>query len=156
MTNRPPTFLNSEPEDVKQQHMLKIGGKKDQTAPQTDPKIFEELSMINRRLKLLETGFANTRSKLENIENNEVENNKENRKDIRVLQQENDDINSILREIKENLKILITELKEKAQKQEVKTIQSYLDMWSPVQFVTANQARKLAKDVFEELQRKNL
>ena len=58
--------------------------------------------------------------------------------------------------MKENMKIIITELKDKAQKQDLKTTQNYLEMWNPVHFVTSNQVKKIAKDVFEELQRKNL
>ncbi|MFT4326584.1 MAG: hypothetical protein ACMXYK_03735 [Candidatus Woesearchaeota archaeon] len=116
----------------------------------------EEISSLNRRLKLIETSFSNLRNKVQSVETNELENNKENRRDIKVLEEENDELKKNLREIKENLKIIITELKDSAKKEEVAVIQKYLDIWNPVNFVTNNQAKKIAKDTFEEMQRKHL
>ena len=153
---KPPSFLNSDPKKVKDQHLLSISSKKKAEPAGPDPKILEELSMINRRLKLLETSFSNLRSKTQSVENNEIQNNKENRVNIKALEEENNDIHGVMRDIQENLKIIISELKQSAKKQEISTIQHYLDMWNPVQFITKDQAKKLAKDVYEEMQRKNL
>lgn len=146
----PPPFGQQAPKDAHAQKAKK----NEPVGP--DPRIMEEISSLNRRLKLIETSFSNLRNKVQSVETNELENNKENRRDIKVLEEENDELKKNLREIKENLKIIITELKDSAKKEEVAVIQKYLDIWNPVNFVTNNQAKKIAKDTFEEMQRKHL
>lgn len=153
---QPPNFLNANPAEVNKQHMINLKSKKPDAPTGPDPQVLEEISALTRRIKLLETSLSNLRGKSQTIENNQVENHRDNRRDIKALEEENDDLNALLSEIKENIKIIIREVKESAKKQEVEVIQKYLDMWNPVHFVTAEQVKKISKDVYEQMQRKPL
>ena len=148
-------FLNSNPNAIQQQHLNAISGKKN-GLNSPNPKVLEEISQVNRRLKLVETSLRTMRSKVDSIERNQIENNKDNRRDIKTLEQENDELHSTLREIKQNMKIMAVEMQGAAKSEEVKVIQNYLDLWNPVKFVSPTQAKKLASDVFDTKQREHM
>ena len=148
---KPPTFADPEIKKVKEQHMFDIKSKKSAVPAGPDPQIMEEVSQIHRRLKLLETTISNMRSKLQNLENNEVETSRDSRRDIKTLEEENDELKSSLRELKEHMRLMMHELQDSAKAQDVKVIKGYLDLWNPVNFVTQNQSRKIAKDVFDSM-----
>ena len=151
--NKPPA-LNADVKQVKEQHMFDIKTKKPAAPVGPDPAIMEEISQVHRRLKLLETTISNMRSKLQNLENNEVETSRDSRRDIKALEEENDELKSNVRELKEHLRLVMHELQDAAKDEEVKVIKGYLDLWNPVNFVTMNQSRKIAKDVFDSLMNK--
>jgi predicted RNase H-like nuclease (RuvC/YqgF family) len=146
-----PNFTNSTPEQIANQHMLNIKSSKNMPSG-PDPGLIEEISSVDRRLKLLENTLSNMRSKLENVEANQIDNNRDNRRDIRALEEENDELKKEIRDLKENMRIIITDLQTAAKEEDVKIIKGYLDLWNPVNFITVAQTKKVAQDVFEEMQ----
>jgi len=145
-------FLNANTNDITKQHMNAINNKKIVTSG-PDQRVLENMSEINRRLKLLETSLRTLRSKVETLEKNQIENNKDNRRDIRTLEQENDEIHTNMREVKDHVKLIATEMQNAAKEEDLKVIKNYLNLWNPVKFTSQNQVKKIAKDVFEEMQR---
>lgn len=152
--SKPPTFANPEVKAVKEQHMFDIKSKHPSAPTGPDPRVMEEISQVHRRLKLLETTISNMRSKLQNVENNEVETSRDNRRDIKTLEEENDELKANIRELKEHLRLMMHGLQDAAKSEEVKVIKGYLDLWNPVKFVTMNQSRRIAKDVYDSMNNK--
>lgn len=114
------------------------------------PQIMEELSGVIRRLKILENNNANLRETLQNLEKSHLDNQKELKAEIRALEKENDELKATVKDLKNTLKLIITELQDAARAEDVKVIQNYLKLWSPVEFVTANQVKNIIKDELRE------
>jgi hypothetical protein len=75
--------------------------------------------------------------------------------EIKANQSQLDDFRKELNDMKEKFKMMISEIKECAKRQEVDVLKKYINMWEPINFVTRNEMMKLIKDnvrsQFEEL-----
>lgn len=116
------------------------------------PEIFEELSSVIRRVKILENASTNAHESLQTIEKNQLDIQKELRRDIKILEQENDELKTQVNDLKNAIKMIISDLQDAARSEDVKVIQNYLNLWNPVQFVTPNQVKKIIIDVLKEEQ----
>jgi len=65
------------------------------------------------------------------------------------------DINEIrkeIHEIKDKLILLIKELQSVARKEEVKVLEKYINLWSPIKFVTQNEVEQIINEILEKKQ----
>lgn len=108
-----------------------------------------ELNNISRRLRIIEERYSGLRRKVTVIENNMLSSNKKNVTEIKANQEQLDDFHHEVNKMKENFKIMISEIKECAKRDEVKVLQRYIDMWEPIQFVTRREMYKLIRDSVE-------
>ena len=119
-------------------------------AAQQNSELLQEVTTISRKVKLIENSISSFRASLQSIEQNFVKHTKESTRDIKTLEEENDELKEQFRQIKDTMKKILEDFEDAAQKTEVDTIKQYLDLWNPVKFTTPEQVRKLAADVFEE------
>ena len=108
-----------------------------------------ELNNVSRRLRLLEERYSGMRHKSQVMEQNMLKNNKDIKKDVRVMSEQLDDFHREINSLKDNFKIMISEIKECAKRDDVKILQKYIDMWEPIQFVTRREMIKLIRDNVE-------
>ena len=103
-------------------------------------------SSLARRLRMLEEAHANTRKKLELTESNMLSDQKRSKAIIGDLNHEIDDLKKTVRTLKEDLAKIIIELQGTAKAEQVAMLAKYVELWQPVQFVTAKQVRNIVID----------
>lgn len=117
----------------------------------TDLKIVrDELSNITRRLKLVEERIVSLRSKSTMIEDN-IMNEKHHVdkeiKDVGLQIKENKVVNAQMRD---DVLLIIKELQTLAKKDKVEALEKYIDLWSPIRYVSQTEVEKLIEDKVEE------
>lgn len=118
-------------------------------APPIDPdsrRRDEEISGITRRLKLLENSVNNLRNSNDNLEKNSIDQQKENRRDIKLLEEENTELKDTIRLLKNTLKKIADDMGNVARADEVKVIKKYLDLWNPVKFTTPEMVTRIVRE----------
>jgi predicted RNase H-like nuclease (RuvC/YqgF family) len=124
-------------------------------APQPDfNALTEDISNLNRRLRLVEETSTNIRRSLQVTEQNMLSKNKTFSTDIRTMTSDISDIKTEIAEVKEKIMDLVKELKETAKRDEVKVLEKYINLWNPVNFVTQNEVEDLVKE-FIKKEKKN-
>jgi len=109
----------------------------------------EDLSTLFKdmttRMRVLEERYSNMRKNVQVGEQNIL---KWNRKLITEIKTVNMDIVEIkkgMHEIKENMTLVIKELKDTVKKQEVKVLEKYISLWEPLNYVTHNELERYIK-----------
>lgn len=110
----------------------------------------DDISNLNRRLRLLEEGFTNIRRSLQVTEQNMLGKNKVFATDIRALTSDIGDIKKEIADVKEKMLELVNEMQTSAKRDEVKVLQKYIDYWNPVKFVTQNEVEAIVKEVLKQ------
>jgi hypothetical protein len=109
-----------------------------------------DISNLDRRLRLLEEGFTNIRRALQVTEQNMVSKNKMFSTEIRTIMSDIRDIKKEIAEIKEKIMGLIKELQTNAKRDEVKVLEKYINLWNPVKFVTQNEVQQIVKEMLDK------
>ena|SRR3989344_4837676 len=112
--------------------------------------VHDELSNITRRLKLLEERIVSIRSKSAMLEDN-IMNEKHHVdkeiKDVNIQIKENKLMNA---QVRDDVLLIIKELQTLAKKDKVETLEKYIDLWSPIRYVSQDEVDKLVKDKVED------
>ncbi len=125
----------------------KMFGHKEALGPSVDNvnAISSELSLVNRRVRVLEERYNNLRRKSQLTEQNMLATNKKSITDIKALTTEIDDIKKEVDIIKSTIRQVIDELKKTAKREEVKVLSKYINLWEPIKFVTHEEVEKIVK-----------
>ncbi len=124
-----------------------------QSAPQIDAGVKEEVSSINRRLKLLEERYTNIRSKSQLMEQNMLQKNKSLFNEIKTINLELSELKKEITEIKDKILIILKETDGFARKEHVDILKKYIDLWSPMNFVSRNEIEDLVLDALEKIRK---
>ena len=108
---------------------------------------------INNRLRLVEEKTTNLNRKIEVIEKNMLDHFKKTTQDFKTFDKELMDFKHEINALKEKADLIIKELRMTAGKDELNTLKKYLDLWSPVKFITREEVEKIIQD---KLEQKNL
>lgn len=122
--------------------------------PQVQPDLREfsdDISNLERRLRLLEESSTNIRRMLQVTEQNMLEKNKTFATEIRTLTSDINDIKQEIAEIKDRILEFVKELKESAKRDEVKVLEKYISFWNPVKFVTQNEVEEVVKGIIKKI-----
>ncbi len=144
-------LLQQEPEEKKKGKTHRFFGHKEALGPSIDniSAISSELSLANRRVRVLEERYANLRRKSQVTEQNMLTTNKKFMADIKTLTTEMNEIKKEIEIIKNTLTQIIEELKKCAKKEEVKMLEKYVNLWEPIKFVTHDEVEKIVQDIIE-------
>jgi len=142
-------FLQEKPE-VQKKH--KLFGHKEAPGPSIDNinALSSELSLVGRRVRVLEERYNTLRRKSQVTEQNMVTTNKKLMTDIKTLTTEMNEIKKEIEGIKGTLRQIIEELKKNAKKEEVKILEKYVNLWEPIKFVTRNEVEKIVTEIMGE------
>ena len=110
----------------------------------------EEVSTINRRLKLMEGRVAAQDRKTELIESNMLSKGKKQDTEIKALDDEFLTLKKEIERIKEKMMLIIKELQLNAKSEDLEVVRRYLEFWRPITFVTRKEVAKIVRDVLEE------
>lgn len=112
--------------------------------------INDQLSNITRRLKLLEERITSIRSKTVMLEENIMNEKRHVDKNNKELGQQIKENKLTVSEVKDDVVLIIKELQTLAKKDKVQTLSKYIELWSPINYVSQNEVEKLIKDRVEE------
>ena len=84
----------------------------------------EQLNQVSRRLRDLEERYSNLQKKTQMTDQNMLTNHRKIAKEVKTTNSEMSDIRKEIRELKENVVLVIDELKNCARKDEVKTLEN--------------------------------
>jgi len=133
----------NQPSQPPQQPHGFFSSSKPQGPPAVAPPPQFNMSDLVRRLKIVEETLDN--------EQNMLEHHKKQNKSITVFADEIDEMKREISSMKDDIKLIIEELRMTAKAEEVKILQKYLDMWNPVKFVTAREVQRIIKDEIRNL-----
>jgi superfamily II helicase len=112
--------------------------------------VTEQLNQISRRLRVLEERYNNIQRKIQVTDQNMLSSRKRFNTEIKTTMSEVSEIKVDVKSIKDNLILVIKELKNCAKKEEVRVLDKYLSLWQPVKFVTHSQVERIVKDILDE------
>ena len=134
----------------------KDGGKPSQGffAPKPQPhatvdlsKVMSQIGNMNSRLRMAEERYSNTRDKLQFMEENMLHADTRIKDSIKVLTSDLDELKEVVNKVKQDMGLVIKELQNLAKKQDLDTLQKYVDLWNPVKFVTSKEVMKMIDEV---------
>ena len=105
---------------------------------------------INNRLRLIEEKTTNLNSKIELIESNMISNSKKTSSDIKTIDSELLELKREIDTLKQKFDLIVKELKMTAGRDELTTLQRYLDLWNPSRFVTREEIDRIVEEKIEE------
>ena len=116
---------------------------------------FEELSSevknLTTRLRSLEEKYRNMRTTMQINEKHALDDNKKRNTEMKDFNQEMFDLKKNFKEVKDKMDIIIKELGLTSKKEDVETIQKYLNLWNPVNFVNQNEIIPIVRRALLEL-----
>lgn len=110
----------------------------------------QRLLDVASRLKVLEERYSNSMRREQLAEENALTFEKDLRSEIRALKQRMNETKKHASEIIEHLETLQEQVKNAAQKYDLRVVESYLNMIQPMQFMTRTEAKALLKEYKEE------
>lgn len=119
--------------------------------------VFNELANVSRRLRIIEERYLNLRKKTQVTDQNMLQSFRQINSEINSFKTELTDMSRQINQIREDIGVIVKELRDSARKEDVEVMKKYLEMWSPIKFVTLSQAEKIAREIVEqELSKRNL
>lgn len=110
----------------------------------------DQIANITRRLKLLEERLIAVKSKSSMLEENEMSEKKHIDKEIKDLSTQIKDVKMSVSQTRDDVLLIIKELQTLAKKDKVDMLEKYIEIWSPINYVSQNEVVKLVKDIVEE------
>jgi len=109
---------------------------------------------LSRRIRLLEERHTTLRKNLQVVEQNMISDSKRLFSEMRTLNSELTDLRHDFSELKEQLKLVIAELKDCAKKEQIMVLEKYINLWEPLHFVTRKEVDRLVeRKLAEHLQK---
>lgn len=105
---------------------------------------------MNNRLRLVEEKTTNLNRKIELIESNMIATSKKTSSDIKTIDSELLELKREIDTIKQKFDLMVKELKMTAGREELTTLQHYLDLWNPSRFVTREEIDRIIDEKIEE------
>jgi len=95
------------------------------------------------RLRLVEEKAANLNRKVELLESNGVSFQRKMKDELRLLDSDVLELKHAVEQLRQQMDLVIRELKLAAGKHELQTLQRYLDLWNPARFVTRDELSRM-------------
>jgi len=104
------------------------------------------LNEVNSRTRILENKYSLMGERLLIINQNMIEEYKRSSKELQTITKDISNLKKDLEEIKNTLRHIVQEMSTFAKKENVKTIEKYINILNPLNFVTEEQVLKLLKE----------
>ena len=112
-----------------------------------DPRVvhlLKDVSNLSSKLRLLEERYSNLRKKTQVSDQNMLESHKKISVEVKTSNSDVTDLRRDLNKITDEIRLIVSELKETAKKEDVIIMQRYLDLWEPLNFVTRDELERMA------------
>ncbi len=98
-----------------------------------------------RRVRQLEERYANMRKTVQVNEQNVIASRKKTNVDLKAMDLEIAEVKKHMRNMGEEIKLLVKEAKDSVRKEDVKLLEKYINFWQPLNYVTHNELEKEVK-----------
>ena len=98
------------------------------------------------RVRILESDYGIMRERLMMINQNTVEGYKKLNQEIHIINQELRELKSEIAEMKSAVNHIIQEVNHFARKDQVKVLEKYINLWSPLNFVTEKELHRILEE----------
>ena len=105
---------------------------------------------LNNRLRLTEEKTMNLNRKIELIESNMLTSSKKTSSNIKTMDTELLELKRELDTLKQKFELVIKELKMTAGREELSTLQRYIDLWNPARFATREEVERIVEEKMAE------
>ena len=123
---------------------------KEPPAPSIDPNLINQINDVSRRLRIAEENYSNLRKKTQLTDQNMLKSNKRIDTEIKAINEDTKEIRKEIGDINSKIGQIAKELQIFAKKDDVKTLQKYVNLWEPIKFVTHDQVENIVRDIIEE------
>ncbi len=123
---------------------------------QDDDNPVKKMRDLMRRIRLVEERMESLRKKLQLIEDNMLKNNRNFKDDVKHVKDENVDLKLKIKNINDDINLIIKELKSAPKKEDVEELKKYVSLWEPINFLTENDVKNLLDWKVEEVVEKKL
>jgi len=110
-----------------------------------DEQLGDQIGNVMRMLRMIEQRYRTLRERLRLSDSQFISVQKDLGENIRSLTREVTDVQSKMQKLEYKLGLLNKQLNESASKDDVNTLQRYVEMWQPQLFVTKKEAEKMIK-----------
>jgi hypothetical protein len=116
-----------------------------------------QMNNLSRRLRVLEERYTNLKKDAQLTEQGLLKTTKDMNREIQTIHSDLVDFRREFLDLKDKVKLIVKELKSCAKTDEVQTLQKYIDMWEPINFVTRNELDKMIQEaVLAEMEDLNI
>jgi len=110
----------------------------------------DNINDLSRRLKVIEERYNGLRRKMQLTEQNMLSINKKISTEVKTISSDINETRNSLLEITIKIKEIKEELSKCAKKDKLKLLDKYISFWEPLNYVTANEVEKIAKDMLDK------
>jgi len=132
------------------QHKTGLFGKKKPLPPLVPPG-GNELTVLARRLRLLEERYSRVENNIHTIEEHMNMASRDFSRSLTKMKSEVTQSHIQVEQMQERMLMFIKELDLLAKQEDVEVIKKYLKYWDPVKFVQSTHVEKIVKDVLSEM-----
>jgi predicted nucleic acid-binding Zn-ribbon protein len=100
---------------------------------------------LSTRIRLLEERYGNFRREEQLTEQNLIEMEKTIGKEFKEIDEQLLELKREIANLKDDLSVMVSEMKKAVKLPEFKALQKYIELWSPVEFITRAEAEDIAK-----------
>lgn len=101
------------------------------------------------RIRAIEGKYAILGEQLLVVNENTIDSYKDLTREVKVITSEIKEIKQDLFNLKETMKRLLQETEMFARKEQLKVLEKYINLWNPMDFITAEELNKILKDKSE-------
>lgn len=112
--------------------------------------VISEVTNLSTRLRILEERYINLRRKSQIDEQNMLMTHKKVTSEFKALTSEINEMRRDTDKIKNDIKLIIKELRECAKNDDIQVLQRYINFWEPVNFVTRGEVENIIRDMLED------
>jgi hypothetical protein len=105
---------------------------------------------VTRRLRVMEERMATDRKNIQINQQNTLGANKKLNVELKSTDLEINELKKEINSIKEQMVLVVNELKETTKKEDVKTLEKYIELWEPLNFVTQREVESLIRRILNE------
>ncbi|MFH1398720.1 MAG: hypothetical protein ABIG95_01255 [Candidatus Woesearchaeota archaeon] len=113
-------------------------------------KLQDQLNIISRRLKVIEERYSNMDRKTQMTDQNMLSSHRKINTEMKAITEEIAELRAGVAHVKEDMELVIAELKSCAKKEDVDVLEKYLRLWEPIKFVTRAQVEKMISEATSE------
>ncbi len=106
----------------------------------------EQMNALVRTIRLLEERYSNLRKKTQITDQNMLEDVKKITTDIKLINSDINEIKKQLLEVNEKINLLFEQIKSSVKKEDLDLLEKYLNLWSPLKFVTIDEAKRIIEE----------
>ena len=113
------------------------------------PNIQISVNALDARLKSLEGRSQDLGRRFQLMDNTALQEKKRFSKELKVADEELLELKKVVNEVKTKMDTILSELQTVAHKEDLATLQKYIDLWEPLKFATRKEVEKMIEEARE-------